>query len=205
VSLTSPDTTHDTLQDADASHDVAEQSPGASSDVPAGSSVLAHLHQRKQEIEQAETSFELLEVPAWEGALAIRFEYPDGGSDQIINAVVKAQQVNKKGMVLDANLDLLVACCADVVGRQPGGEWERLDPTDDRPLRFGARLAGLLQMQVPDTKGNPAKWICRNVFSPKAHLEKKYVGDVQLMAIADRVVTFLQTGRSSAGETLAGE
>lgn len=176
------------------------------SPIPAGSSILDHLHQRRTELVAEQDAFELVEVPMWKGALAIRFEYPDGGADAILNAVVRAQQSNDSQTLFDANLSVLVACCAGVMGRQPGGEWQPLDPEDPRPLRFNERLAGLLQITVPDLKGkNPAKTICRHVFSPRAESTGKYEGDISLLRVADQVITFLSTGQASADARLVGE
>lgn len=172
---------------------------------PAGS-VLSHLQHTRDEIVRAETKPLTLVVPRWKGALGIRYQYPEAGSDAIVDAVERAQNAGAgHDQLLEANSDVLIACCADVVGRVPGGKWQPLDATNPAPLRITSRLANLLGIAVPDNLRSPGRYILRNVFSPKGEATGIYEGDLSLMSQSGRVITWLNDGEDRADERLSGE
>lgn len=185
-------------------HDNAEILPEPEAP-QAGESVLDHLARKRRELAGRETRQVTKLIPGWDGALAVRYRYPDGGADVIIAAVQRAQASSKPEAIRNANTDILVACCHEIVGRKPGGEWERLDPENPSPVRFTARLAGLLGIDVPDGIKSPARFICRSVFSPQAHETGVYEGDIALSTQAGALVNWLNGGEQAGDEALEGE
>lgn len=175
-------------------------------------SVLDHLHARHEQLKAESTPELLREVPGWRGALAVRYRYPDVGSAPIVKAFERAQSSTDPEAVLHGNADVLVACCHEIVGRKPEGDWESLetDSDPDRPVRFNRRLAELLQLPLPpvlpgERERSPGRFIVRNVFSPRAEMTGIYDGDVSLMMQAGNVIQWLQDGAVAAAEGLMGE
>ncbi len=195
-----------------AEQDVSSDVLGPEPDGMAGTSILDHLHERHEQLKAQSTPELLREVPAWKGALAVRYRYPEVGSAPIVKAFEQAQSSTDPEAVLHGNAAVLVACCHEIVGRRPGGDWEPLDGVGDpsRPVRFNRRLAELLQLPLPaDTPGqperSPGRFIARNVFSPRAEATGVYDGDVSLMMQAGNVIQWLQDGATAASDGLAGE
>lgn len=173
--------------------------------VPDGT-VAGFLRAKRAEITQQGPSEIDLVVPGYEGALVVTYRYPEGGSDQIINAVNRAQSSKEHEALAHANADVLVACCHDIRARLPGGELESIDPEPaaDR-VRFDRRLAELLGIDVPETVRHPARFICRNVFSPAASATGQYEGDLALMTQGGEVIKFLTKVDEETGEQFVGE
>lgn len=175
---------------------------GASDD----GSVAAFLRSKREELSQQDVSELKLAVPGYEGALVVTYRYPEGGSDSVISAVNRAQNSKERDSVIHANADLLVACCHEIQARLPGGELEPLDPdpTQDR-LRFNRRLAELLGIDVPAEVRHPARFVCRQVFSPQAAVAGVYDGDLALATQGGRVVQFLTKVDEEVSEQFVGE
>lgn len=168
-------------------------------------SLLGSLQRKRDELAKRGTREERKLVPLWEGALSVVYRYPDGGVDTIIRAAERAQAAQDQGATFNASCDVLISCCHRVEGRQPGGEWEPLDAADDRPVRFTRRLAGLLQIDVPETVKSPARFILRHVFSPLAATTGEFEGDVAILKQSAQIQQWLGGAEAAADEALRGE
>lgn len=183
-----------------------EDAGGASETSEAPGSVAAFLRAKREQIVHDGPAELELDVPGYEGALVVTYRYPEGGSDPVVQAVNRAQNSKERGAIVSANADLLVACCYEVRGRLPAGDLEPLDPDpSDGPVRFSKRLARLLEIDVPDDVKAPARFVCRNVFSPQAAATGVYDGDVALMVQGGEVVQFLSKAEAEVSERFVGE
>jgi hypothetical protein len=173
--------------------------------VPDGT-VAGYLRAKREEIVQRGPAELELDVPGYDGALVVTYRYPDGGSDQVVDAVTRAQNSKERDALVRANADVLVACCYDIRARVPGGELEPIDtdPTGDRS-RFNKRLAALLGIDVPEEVRHPARFVCQNVFSPAAVASGVYEGDLALMNQGGEVVKFLVKADEELSELFVGE
>lgn len=192
-----------TLTQPDQDHDDPQDAPEA---VGAPGSVLENLRRRREQLAAEEPRAKFLAVPGYQGALVIEYRWPDGGSDALIDAVARAQGSKAREAILNANADVLVRCCHQIHGQQPGGEREPLDPDPSRPpLKFGKRLAELLQIDLPDEIKSPARHVCRHVFSPRAAVTGIFDGDLALIQEGGRVGEWLTNVDEEASDTFVGE
>lgn len=142
-------------------------------------------------------------VPDYEGNLRIVFRYPEGGSDVVVAAVQRVQSNREKEASLSANLDLIVNCCARIEARLPGGKWESLDPNDERPLTFGPRLAGILNVNTEGVK-SPGRLLARHLYSPKSAIGD-FDGDVAAIKDGGDLAMWLAKAENETSERFVGE
>jgi hypothetical protein len=184
--------------------------------VPEGDgSLLARLNARREEIAREETPVFDVDVPGYElepgslSALVLRCRYPEGGWKVITDAITRANDKRNPEGALYGNADVLIACCSEVLGRDPKtGDLAPLDPQageDVPPVRLTTRLAELLQIDVPSEVKSKGRFVTRHVFSPRAQATGIYDGDLVLMTTGGRVITWLQGERERQGEDFAGE
>lgn len=174
-----------------------------------GGSILDRITARRDEIARSEPAVLDVEVPGYEGLLVVRFRYPEGGWKVISTAVERAADTRNPDGALTGNIDVLLACVHEVLGRDPAtGDLVPLDRSaqpGDPPLRFTKELAALLKIAVPDEIKSKGRFIARHVFSPRAEATGIYDGDVALMTTGGRVISWLQGERDRVDEGLAGE
>jgi hypothetical protein len=169
-------------------------------------SILEQLRERREAMAHEEAAELVLTIPRYEGKLAVRFRYPEGGYKTIVSAIERAQASQDPDAILYGNCDALIACCAGIIGLEDGKHTE-LDPSDPRPLTFGPRLAALFGLTIPEglKGGAVARYVVRHVFSPAASTTGIFDGDVALIATAGQVVMWLQSATERTGEAFAGE
>lgn len=172
--------------------------------VPAGVSVIEHLHQVQARIADEERDPLTIEVPEWQGALAVIFRYPEQGATPIIRAGMRMQGL-KPERALDAGLDVLVAAASEVVAKRPGDQdWQPLDPSG-APVKIGARLAVLLGWEVPSEVKAKARFVARLLWSPRAAATGRYEGDLAAVNAAGDVTEYLRGVQGEIEDELAGE
>jgi hypothetical protein len=177
--------------------------------VRGSNSLLDDLHRKRDEIAQraAEGADVLdLDVPGYGGRLFVRYEYPEGGWERLKRIQDAAQQSRHPLSELYAHTGIVRACTREVLGRTDGVE-EKLDAMLDEPLRFDARLAALLRIEIPDSidPKERGRFIVRQVFSPEAERTGVFRGDVSVSAHAIRVAAWVETREGSANDEFVGE
>lgn len=179
-------------------------------------SIVDRLRRRREELAQEKTREFEIPIPGYKGLLGVRYRYPWADADRVIALAQRyamglvSDQVKVK---LDEIVEIVVKCCHEIVCRDTETDpWRPLDPSGDEhnPLRFNERLAGLLQIDLPDPlPGQPrrshGKFIARNVFSPAAAVTGIYEGDPALSQHGIALAGWLQKGDQDADEGLAGE
>lgn len=188
-----------------------DDAPDVEPDAPSGS-LLGGLVARRAEI-AASVPRLILDVPGYEGRLVARYKYPEAGARPIIDAITRAQGSSDPDAALHSNCDALIATLDTLLGRTEAGvlvdlrteQAVEVDADVDEPVRFTRATAGLFRIDVaPDVKG-VARFVARNIFSPRAQAQGVYDGDVALMTQGGRVLTWLQDTTVSVGETFTGE
>lgn len=203
--------------------DTPTDAPGAVQE-PAGApgSALEGLRRRRRQIATEDTPSKFLDVPDYKGALVVEYRYPEAGSEAVLDAVQRAQTAKERDALLNAQIDVLVRCCHAIYGIKPGAArvplddssrvdelretLESLDPDPTKPpLRFSPRLAELLQIQVPEEVKSPARFVCRQVFSPRAEATGVFDGDLALMTQTGQLITWLTKADEEVGQKFVGE
>lgn len=184
--------------DQDREQDFAETDPDARRPT-----VLDQFTARREQLAQEGPSELEKIVPGYQGNLQIVFRYPEGGSDVVVAAVQRAQANREKEASLSANLDLIVNCCARIEARLPGGEWESLDPADERPLTFGPRLAGILNVNTEGVK-SPGRLLARHLYSPKSAIGD-FDGDIAAISQAGDLALWLAKTEDETSARFVGE
>ncbi len=171
-------------------------------DVPAGTSLQTFLRDKHQRIAETVAEPLTLTVRGWDGALGIRYEYPEEGIAPILKAGNRLQDRDKPLAQLDAALDVILAAAREIVGRQPGESWGQ--PLEGRELRFGDELADMLGIDLEGVRAK-SRHLCRHLFSPKARRTGIFDGDLVLVEHAGEVMDWLRKAKADADEGLSGE
>lgn len=187
-------------------NDVDETTNGQVDD---GRSVLAQLRARREQLAADTAPMKVLDIPGYDGKLVARYRYPEQGYKAITVAIERAQSKKDPDGILHGNLDALVACCDGVFGRRDGelvdlATDEIVDDDAEGP-RFGSTLATLFGIEVDEAMKAKARFIVRNVFSPRATATGVYDGDVAAMTQAGTVIEWLQDTNAETAEVFAGE
>jgi hypothetical protein len=150
-----------------------------------------------------------LDVPHYDARLAIIYRYPEKGYERAMKAIEREQ----RGERLDGPCDFLVECCAAVVGRDAEGGL--IDPftngplaegqLPENPMRFDTRLAEALQIDVPPEVKQRARFIVRQVFSPRGAATGVYDGDLAIISQSNVVFAWLNGAELRIEEDAAGE
>jgi hypothetical protein len=158
---------------------------------------------RAQREQIARSKFEPIVLDVPDGVLGLRCEYPQTGYRTLNDAAERAAASGDRDAVLNANADVILACCVEVVGRKdPGDTWESLLPGG---VSIGPRLADALGIAVSPEVKSPARFILRHVFSPRAATTGVYDGDLALLAAGDELVSQLRSGQRRTSEQFVGE
>lgn len=153
--------------------------------------------------------------------VAVVYRYPTAGYEAVTAATDLEQLSGEKDARLHGNCDLLVACCASIVGRRPnadGSTFTLLNIDTDEPVteeqvveqtfpatRFGQALADKFGILCgPDVQKVP-RFVCREVFSPGAQATGRHEGDLALIAHGNIVFQWLQGVERDRTEEQAGE
>lgn len=176
---------------------------------PRPASILDELVARRDEM--ARTKHELvLDVPGYRlrgvERLAIRYRYPEAGWKQIADVEIRATQSQSPDALLMAQVDVLVACCDEVLTRDDDGSLTRLEPEPDAaPLRFNQRLADLFHIDIPEGIRGKARFVCRSLFSPEFAQTGEWAGDLVLTGQSQELQRWLQTIHTQVDEEFSGE
>lgn len=159
---------------------VVEAAPG---------SVLAGLREQHRRI-AARTST-IIELPFWQGKLAVRYHYLD---ERVLGRMLAMVNGASDPMIaLDANTDLLVGGCDEVLARRDEGE--RWGPVvEGERLRYDKRLAELLQLDA-----STARETVHALFGGRIR------GAMAIGAHTARYVEWLQGETPGVVESLQGE
>jgi hypothetical protein len=108
-------------------------------------SVLDSLRAQRRE-HVAKRTIEL-EVPGWQGHLALRLGPVPG---RHLDRIVERQTTSKSPeRTFNTNADLLIAACVEVLGReQADQEWVLLTDEEGEPLRLDLRLAAAMKLEA---------------------------------------------------------
>lgn len=189
--------------------DYSATEPETAPEAPQGGSALSVLQRKRAELAKRGTREKTCQVPLWEGVARVVYQYPEAGADPIIRAVERAQaataQDKRSEAAFNANADVLIACCHDVQFRDPDGDNDWASMVTPGPIRFTKRLADAMGLDLPESLKSPARFIVRNLFSPKAADTGVYEGDISLMTQAGQVIQWLNAAEESADEALRGE
>jgi hypothetical protein len=157
----------------------------------APSSLIADLRAQHQRITRR--TYTTIEFPPglWAGKLAVRYRYLDekaiGRMLQLVNLA------DDPAVVLEANTDIMIAGCAEVLGRRDlDEEWGSVVPGER--LRFEPRLAELLQLDAKDARG-----VVHALFGGRIK------GAIAIGAHATKYINWLQGEAPGVAETLEGE
>lgn len=188
---------------------------------PASGSILAGVQAARERARGERAPTIALVIPGYEGRLACVYRFPTGGYKVAVKAAERETNKLDEQAQINGNADLLIACCASIVGRDPNGdggngslvnlltnepiqEEDVLAPDYDA-LRFNKTLAKLLSIEVGDDLQHPGRYICREVFSPRKESTGIYEGDLSLIANGNVVFRWLQEGELRIDEETAGE
>lgn len=184
-------------------------------------SILGRLRVMREDAAQEAEPTLVLDVPGYEppgqrfSALAVVFRYPPDG----YKAALKTTEVERRGKgpdpALEGNADLIIACCASIVGKDEQGKLydlasdAQITPEDAlslaKPTRFDRAFAEQMRIDVPASLAKPGRFIVRQVFNPRAQATGKYTGDLALVGAANRVFAWLANETAVIDEALEGE
>lgn len=155
-----------------------------------------------------------LVIPGYEGRLAVIYRYPETGYERVVRAVEHETRGATPNARIEAACDLLVACCASVVGRNPDtdetlhlltGEVIPDGELPEAPLRFDRNLADRLGIETPPEVKGVNRHVCRNVFSPRGMAQGIYDGDLSLISTSNVLFNWLNGAEVQVDEELLGE
>jgi hypothetical protein len=171
--------------------EVPTAAPAPASNGEPPSSLIADLRVQHQRITRR--TYTTIEFPPglWAGKLAVRYRYLDekaiGRMLQLVNLA------DDPAVVLEANTDIMIAGCAEVLGRRDlDEEWGSIVPGEH--LRFEPRLAELLQLEATDARG-----VVHALFGGRIK------GAIAIGAHATKYINWLQGEAPGVAETLEGE
>lgn len=166
-------------------------------------SLRGFLRQKHQTIAETVTEPLTVRVKGWEGAFAIRYEYPQEGVAPILKAGMRVNDRNNPLGSFDAALDVILATYTEIVARRPEDEdWGR--PLEPKSLRFGHDLGEILDVDVESVKG-PARLLVRHLFSPRAASTGVFDGDLVITEHASEVLDWLRKSKDVADSEFVGE
>lgn len=141
------------MTDTDSIH-AAPVEAAAPTDAP--SSILAALRSKREAL-AADRHLDV-DVPGYGGLLVLRLGVVP--SRQLAVVAEKAERSNSPDAAFNANADLLIQACVEVLGRErDDADLQPLDDADPQ-VRIDARLAGLLQLD-----GSTARATLRGLFA----------------------------------------
>lgn len=175
-------------------------------------SFIDELRRDRDEKAAAASPVLMIDVPDYNGRLAIVFRYPEGGYKRAL-AAVRKELTGEPDARLTAASDLITSTTACVIGKTATGalvglsDESPIDLTDlpEPGIRFSKELADLLRIKVPDEVERPGHYIVRCVFSPRGESRGEWDGDIALIGVANRIFAWLNGNRTAAEEQLAGE
>lgn len=171
---------------------------------PENGSLLEALRAKRDTI-QAEDEL-VLDVAPYDNRVAIRFKFPEGGWAHLRAIGRKTEQSKDPLAELYGFARSLAAACDEILGRNEAGDLVPLDPDPDAPpLRFNARLAELLGIDVPDEVRDKTVHIVRHFYSPQAQRTGVYRGDVSLTGHAVRLAEWFDSSSTATDEAFVGE
>lgn len=188
---------------------------------PSDGSILGNLRQRRAEAAQEADPYLVLDIPGYEppggqkSALAVVYRHPQGGYKAALKALEVEFQGKGPDKRLEGNADLLIACCACIVGQDEQGQL--YDLRDDsplsaeealehaNPLRFNAELAEKLGIVLPAEKGKVGRFVVRQVFNREAQATGRYLRDLAIIGTGNAVFAWLGGANVQAEEVLEGE
>lgn len=201
--------------------DLALDAPQAPSNGAQGAptgSILDDLRAIRQEKAEAAPPTLVLDVAGYgePSRLAVVYRYPAAGYDSALKAAQHERMRAEKDATLNGNADLLIVCCASLVGKRPDGKIvnlltdEVLEPAEVvdpayPASRFNATLAEKLGIEIGEDVERKARFVCRHVFSPGAQRNGRYEGDLGLIAHGNLVFAWLQGVNRERDEEQAGE
>lgn len=153
-------------------------------------------------------------VPQYHGRIAILYRYPETGAEAAIKAVERERRGDTPNARIEGASDLLVACCASVVGRDPEtkalldlktGATLAENELPENVYRFDRRFAEAVNIEVPGEVKGVARHVCRQLFSPRGAATGVYDGDLSLYAHSNVVYSWLQGAEVEVDEELSGE
>jgi hypothetical protein len=152
-------------------------------------SVLAGLREQQRRI--AARTHTTIELPFWQGKLATRYHYLD---ERVLGRMLTMVSTAADPMVaLEANTDLLVGGCDEVLARRDEGEpWGPI--VEGEHVRYDRRLAELLQLDA-----TTAREVVAAVFGGRVR------GAMAIGAHAARYIEWLQGTAPEVVESLQGE
>lgn len=158
----------------------------------APSSLIAGLREQHRRIAQRKTV--LLELPLWEGKLAARYRYLDERSLQRILRLAGSSN-NDPHVLLQANTDLLVGACDELLARRDDGEeWGPI--FDDGPVRYEKRLTDALHLEL---ETDTARSVVHVLFGGRTR------GAMAIGAHVQQLIEWLQGQVPEVAEELQGE
>jgi hypothetical protein len=153
------------------------------------SSLIAALREQHRRI--GERKSVVLELPGFDGKLAARYHYLDERSLKRVLRLI--QQSDDPGAILQANTDLLIGGCEEILARRTDEEeWGPL--VDGEVIRYDERLGELLGF-----KTSSAREVVWALFHGRIR------GALAIGAHSQRYVEWLQGQASEVAEDLTGE
>lgn len=194
--------------------DIDEQQPSEQVQPAGDGSILGELRAMRDRKGHENPPTVDFDVPGYgtPSALVIRYQYPSGGYQAAVNAA-QAEFTNAPDARIEGNADLLMACCASVLGRNRDGKLVELATNrvlgpgeiPNPPLKLGRPVAEALGIAVPAEVKRPGRFIVRHLFSPRAALTGVYDGDVALIAQGNAVYAWLAGAKADLDDELSGE
>lgn len=147
--------------------------------------------------------------------LTVVYRYPTAGYSAALAGAELERLGKDKDARVNGNADILVVCCASLLGKRPDGTFVNLDTDEPVTLdevtdpafpaaRFNKTLAEKFGIEVGDAE-RVARFVCREVFSPGAQQTGRHEGDMALIAHGNLVFNWLQGANRAADEETAGE
>lgn len=176
-----------------------------------GGSFLAELRaMRERMVEEAAPRLEL-EVPNNAGRIWAVYQFPPEGYQKVTAAMEGSRRGKDPDALLNNASDLLLACCASIVGRRAGRRVDLLtdrflgDELPDPPLRINRQLGEALQIELPSDVSHVNRYILRHLFSPRAQATGEYAGDMAIIDQADDVLAWLSGRDQQLARDFSGE
>lgn len=132
---------------ADQARGVETPAPAREHNGEAPTSLIADLREQHRRIRRRKHTVIELPYGLWAGKLAVRYRLLD---DDGLGKMLRAVQTAEGEQLLEANADILISACVEVLARRDTDQpWGPL--VDDEHLRFEPRLAELLELGGADS------------------------------------------------------
>ena len=186
-----------------------QRAAGYADPQPAAPSILDELVARRDEMASEDHEL-VLDVPGYKvrgvNRLAVRYRYPETGAKGLAAMERRAIESGSDDAIVSMQIDYLVQCCDEVLGRDDAGNLVGLDPEPNAPpLKFGKRLAELFKIEIPEEEKAKARFVCRRVFSPGFPQTGKWEGDIVMTDQSRAVQAWLTRIHEQANEDFSGE